>query len=49
MLGGDVKGIWQMIHDKKADINAITNFFRVEYTMNYMLAKSKVPQVHLTT
>ena len=39
-----MKTVWQKIHDKK-DIKEITEFFKVEYQMNNMLAVSPVPQV----
>ncbi|CAM9186905.1 unnamed protein product, partial [Ectocarpus fasciculatus] len=42
--GGDVKTVWQKIHDKK-DIKEVTEFFKVEYQMNNMLAVSPVPQI----
>lgn len=44
IAGGDVKTVWQKIHDKKS-ILEITEFFKVEYQMNNMLAVSPVPQV----
>jgi 3-hydroxyisobutyryl-CoA hydrolase len=43
--GGDVRSIWQKIHEKKS-INEICEFFKVEYQMNYMLATSSIPQVN---
>lgn len=42
--GGDVKTVWQKIHDKR-ELREICEFFKVEYQMNNMLAVSPVPQV----
>ena len=53
--GGDVKTVWQELHDRGASIPigtgerglVHTDFFRQEYEMNYLLGTSKVVQVSL--
>lgn len=58
--GGDVKSVWQELHDANkpggigtgqigsgARGSVHSDFFRIEYEMNYLIGTSKIPQVSL--
>jgi len=50
--GGDVKSIWQAVTKARSEGQTVTNgeavrFFSNEYSMNYLLGTSPVPQVSL--